>query len=99
MLNKGASIVQAQRDYWVQKIYVKRERLMCPFFIFIMDGPDNSHPASQSAWEEMIYISSLQPLPSLGECRKVYRPAHCSLKTRFLTLSRDRSVVHQDKAY
>lgn len=83
----------------MRKIYVKRERLMLPFFIFIMDGPDNSHPVSQSAWEQLIYISALQRVPSLGECHKGYRPAHWSLKTRFLALSRDRSTVHQDKAY
>lgn len=83
----------------MRKIYVKRGRLMLPFFIFIMDGPDNSHPASQSAWEELIYISALQHVASLGECHERYHPAHCSLKTRFLTLSRDGSMVHQDKAY
>lgn len=54
----------------MRKIYVKRERLLLPLFIFIMDGPDNSHPVSQPAWEELIYISPLQHLPSLGECHK-----------------------------
>ena len=83
----------------MQKIYVKRERLMLPFFIFITDGPDNSHPVSQSAWEELIYISALQHVPSLGECHKGYRPAPWSLKTSFVALSRDRTIVHRDKAY
>lgn len=78
---------------------MKRERLVLPFFVFIMDRADNSHPVSKSAWEELIYISALQHVPSLGECHKRYHPTHWSLKTSFVALSHERSKVHQDKAY
>lgn len=72
---------------------------MLPFFISIMDGPDNSYPVSQTAWKELTYISALQHVPSLGEHHEVYHLAHWSLKTRFFALSYDRSTVHQNKAF
>ena len=76
---------------------MKRERQMLPFFISIMDGPDNSYPISQSAWKEMIYISALQHVPSLGEYYEEYHLTHWSLKTSFLALSHDRSTAHKIK--